>query len=192
MTYYRYAAGSPNRFIDAKPVHAGMERRYLLENLKTLMDESPAIGHWPIINGPPSRTGTAYNDAAAFARWWKRYVRPSRIRLVRGFSWKFRAEITAGGGTGSVRFWAGGRDLIPGATPPDDFVTVEKTGIAAGPAEYGPFTLTLLEPQFFSIPNGNDADPRAYPHCFIGAQAIVSAGGTTIEITDVTFREVDP
>lgn len=185
-------AGGSVRGGDARPLNSALVIDCERENLVTLMDEAPGSFCVPLSSASAAFQSSelAYNDASCFWKSNVHIMQPGRTRFVRGLRLWVLAERTAGAGTGSVRIWVAPRWEVgsPGAVPPADYATVEITGIDSGaPTWQSAMNLTVSRGNTTETIIGGDPDLEEefarYCISFLGGQAIVSAGGTTIEIT---------
>lgn len=164
-------------------------------NLLALMDESPSAMCAPLTNGVFTSAETAYNDASCFWRENFAFVQASRLTELRGLRLQFRARITAGAGTGTIRVWAGRRFLaspLPDATPDEDLSVASVAGIAGGNAFYD-VPLRIETWHAARVGAGHraavlaDEEAPMYWVTYLGAQLVVSAAGTTAEVSRVAL-----
>lgn len=195
MTWIRYPSSTWG--LEAMPIDAACMVDLVHGNSDHLMRAPPCgVGHfW--INGAPTSTSTAYDDASTVWRSPRLRLRPAADRALRNFKLRIFAYMDAG--TGSLRATMSPVWRIVADPPVNGDVEAESAAgavvstSATAPTEITlTLTSTLEAVQRNSYGTGDDDRGEVlYTVCYLTIQAI-AAVTRTITVQSFSLEEVDP
>lgn len=179
---------------EERPIDSATMIDVVRTDQQNLIDESPAMGSWPIINTLYTTTSATYTDASTFVRLPPMWLRSSDApHVVRRLRFSVYARLSVGTQTGTLRAWAGQRWDIPADVAAADFVTAESSGISSTTLVNRVWTLSVQRVHTYSSSIGFDDGEAVLPMRWViaGLQGKVT-GGATLTVERISVEEINP
>lgn len=195
MTWKRFPASTWG--LEAMPVDSASVIDIVRGNTDHLMRQSPASCGMFWINGPPSTTSNAFDDASTMWRSPRVFLRSGLDRQIRALKVRIMAYMDAG--TGTLRFCISRFWHVVAATPAQGDQAVESTaGEVVSTSATAPTEVTLrilplvAATQLSGYGTFNDNRTRVlYRTAYLSIQA-KAAATRTITVQSFNIEEEDP